>query len=110
MKIRQGITFMLGASDDARTYVLTAVGNSLAAELAIAGFDLHPPHNFVPVPGVQYPNQVPTSREIKTVMTKFTAQSCVRADLIVLNGVWPEALSLTWRRCGIRSDRPNGSG
>lgn len=54
----RGLTLILGADDDKQTFLLTAFGHS-ARRLDVrhrrpAGLDLHEPHRFVPVEGVQY--------------------------------------------------------
>jgi hypothetical protein len=89
---RAGLTFIAGPSDTARTFLITAMGNSTGGEIRACGLDAHRPDTFVPVSGVLYLRRSCTSTELPTVVRgvwPLVANS--EAQLLLFNGIWRTA-------------------
>lgn len=87
---RHGLSFIQGASDSARTFVVTALGHSMKhrwPKAAINGVDVHSTDWLVPVEGVAYLSSPNSKRELVERVTKVWPKS-EDAVLVILNGVW----------------------
>ena len=88
-----GLTFIQGGQAEARTYLLTALGHAYLARTAhprrVAGFEVHQPDWFVPVPGVEcLPDLFPPAL-IKAAFGKGWPKVVAGRDkLVLLNGIW----------------------
>lgn len=93
---------MYGPSEDDRTFVITAIGNSitLAAPGNLAcGLDSHKPDLFVPVPGVLYLRSTKAADRMRDIVEQaWTTIERSEASFVLLNGVWP-FLQNPLRRC-----------
>jgi hypothetical protein len=87
-----GMIFVTGPSDELRTFVITAIGNSLgqiAPERTVSGIDVHTPEEFVPVAGVHYLRERHESKDYKSTTWELYQQLCRQpTDIVLLNGVW----------------------
>jgi hypothetical protein len=87
-----GLTLVVGANEELRTFVITAIGNSALRFLsvrAIAGLDVHRPDLFVPVPTVLYFPKPENSSQVQDLIAEaWPAIENSSAKLILLNGVW----------------------
>ena len=84
-----GITVITGPSDSARTYLLTAIGNSFAARFSTTGFDVHRPMHFAPVPGVYYPATDVLAGTLPSLLaTVWPKMAGSKGSMILLNGIW----------------------
>jgi len=87
-----GLTFVAGPSDELRTFVFTALGNSaahLVSAKSIGGLDLHNPELLVPVPGVLYFRpQADSARLKERIHEHWREIQKSPAGLVFLNGVW----------------------
>jgi hypothetical protein len=84
-----GLTFITGPSDTARTFLITAMGNSAGAEIRACGLDAHRPDKFVPVSGVLYFRRSCSPVELQAIVRgvwPLVANS--DAQLLILNGIW----------------------
>jgi hypothetical protein len=84
-----GLTLIGGRPEGARTFLVTAMGNSAAGWLQACGLDVRPPEFFVPVSGVFYldASHRPMDRSAIVHALWPVILSC-RAQLLILNGVW----------------------
>lgn len=87
-----GLSLLTGLTDEARTWLITALGNSVARgnrRAKVSGLDLHDPVSFSPVPGVLYYRGKFDPRQVASVVKQLWASivEC-RAHLILLNRVW----------------------
>jgi hypothetical protein len=87
-----GVTFIYGGTAEARTFLVSALGNaSLACNerpFWVAGFDIHKPDWFVPVPGVRYLcNLFQADSLRKAIRQEWPEFRLGKAHLIILNGV-----------------------
>jgi hypothetical protein len=80
-----GLTFVLGGSATQRTFLLGAIGNSYRqaspTSSCLAGWDIHAPSWFVPLPGLLYLNSEHTEPGL-------LREEAVRQHLIMSNGLW----------------------
>ena len=88
-----GLTFVVGATDATRTFLITAFGNSAGQFIPIrtvCGLDLHQPDSFVPVSGVRYwrnpPGDTGNAQPLVRELWKDILNST--ADLLLFNGLW----------------------
>lgn len=86
-----GLTFIMGGTDDARTFVITALGHSFQRlynrEGAISGIDVHATDWFVPVFGVAYMAfAAERSKLLDKIMGAWPRPD--HAAALLLNGVW----------------------
>lgn len=110
---KTGISFITG-SDAARTYLVTAMGNSVAWRARVSGLDIHRPDRFVPVPGVFYVMDPCTSAQLRCLFRKIWSNLVDSgASVLILNGIWtilPEVRSkvarLAAKRHVLVSDPP----
>jgi hypothetical protein len=86
---RRGLTFITGPSDSARTFLITAMGNSADGNRQACGIDVHPAVSFVPVGGVFYPRHVCSQGELVPVVRNIwpMVRDC-EAALFIFNGLW----------------------
>jgi hypothetical protein len=90
-----GLTFIQGAPEHMRTYLLSALGHSAGSKAKVAGLDIHRPDTFVPVIGVSYlPNLLRIADIKKGFERLWPGIVRARAHLILLNGVWRAAREL----------------
>lgn len=96
---RSGLTFISSRSDSARTFLITAMGNSAGLEIRACGLDCHKPETFVPVNGVLYLNKPCSPAELGVVLHDVWPLIVDSdAQLILFNGIWstgPEAQAKT---------------
>lgn len=90
---RTGIIWVQGVSDEARTFVATALGNTFLSlterPRRVTGFDVHEPDWFVPVPGVKYlGNSFEAGALREAVRQRWGQLGPGRSQLILLNGIW----------------------
>ena len=96
-----GLTFITGPTDELRTFVVTAAGNSataLAPSRQVCGLDVHRPDGWVPVPGVVYfrnPHDPAAVRRLIPACWADLEKS--PANLVLLNGVWSVAPEIRQR-------------
>jgi hypothetical protein len=89
---QNSLTFVLGATDEARTFVITAIGNSLVelgVKQKVCGFDLHRPDDFVPISGVAYvpqPDDLPGTRSL--IRERWHIVEDPSSAVLVFNRVW----------------------
>jgi hypothetical protein len=93
-----GLTLILGRSDEAKTFLFTAMGNSalrLKARIRICGLDLNAPISFSPVPGVFHcPTRLGTPKLQQIAAEVWPLIAGRRANLVLLNRVWSAAPEL----------------
>ena len=84
-----GLTFIAGGSDTARTFLVTAMGNSAGGEIRACGLDAHLPYTFVPVSGVFYLRKSCSAVELQTLLRGvWPLLANAEAQLLLLNGIW----------------------
>jgi DNA-binding XRE family transcriptional regulator len=87
-----GLTFVIGATAKQRTFLITALGNSvtqLMPEKVVSGIDVHTPVDFVPVAGVCYLRKVSNSPQCSNSILQLWEEIKSRpTDMVLLNGVW----------------------
>jgi hypothetical protein len=87
-----GLTFVIGPHDELRSFVITAIGNSAIRSLSledVAGFDVHSPDRFVPVPAVLYFRKPENTSQTKSLIEElWPAIESSPAKMVLLNGVW----------------------
>ena len=88
-----GLTFIQGGHAEGRTYLLTALGHAYLARTAhprrVAGFEVHQPDWFVPVPGVEcLPDLFPPALIKAAVRRGWPKVVAGRNKLVLLNGIW----------------------
>jgi hypothetical protein len=87
-----GMVRLVGSDDPLRTFLLTAIGNSLPQLLptkSVCGLDVDKPDSFVPVVGVRYfsdPTDLVRVKQIVRERWKEIAGS--PGDCVLLNRVW----------------------
>lgn len=93
--IRQprGFTFIQGHNEEARTFVVSALGHSywtmLQPPRRVLGLDVHAADWFVPVPGVGYLNNILPADELRrAVQPVWPSLRNGEAPLIIFNGLW----------------------
>lgn len=89
---REGLTFIRGGSDADRTFLMTALGHTLATRSTgcrrMVGMDRHEPRTFVPVENVLYfRNGIPESRFRKLVLSEWEAIRQKKMAFVFLNRV-----------------------
>lgn len=86
---RHGLTFVSGPFEWARTFMLTALGNSAAGRLSASGFDVHRPDRFVPIPGVWHLARPIAPQVLASLLDRlWPAVARSEAPLLFFNGVW----------------------
>lgn len=84
--------FVTGPTDALRTFLITAIGNSIpliVPRKRICGLDVHRPDSFVPVPGVLYFRNPSDSAQVKRIiLTQWNEIENSSADVFLFNGVW----------------------
>ncbi|HEY5479993.1 MAG TPA: hypothetical protein VIL39_00795 [Verrucomicrobiae bacterium] len=88
-----GLTFIQGAPEHMRTFLLSALGNSASSpdlkKAAVAGVDIHQPDQFVPVIGLIYLGNLLRSGEIERQFKQlWPTVRATRARLVLLNDIW----------------------
>lgn len=87
-----GLTFVRGETDEARTFLMTAIGNSagrLMPGQGVVGFDVHQPSSFVPVNGVLYFRASPNAALVSQVIReRWREIEKSPAPLCLFNGLW----------------------
>jgi len=87
-----GLTFVRGKTDEARTFLMTAIGNSagrLMPGQGVVGLDVHQPHSFVPVHGVLYFRASPKAAQLTQVLReRWKGIEDSTAALCLFNGLW----------------------
>ena len=88
-----GLTCITGESDEAKTFVMSALGHSFLfltdRPRRVCGVDSHEPDWFVPVPGLHYcQNEDRPDRLREAVSRVWPEIEKGRHRLILLNGVW----------------------
>lgn len=93
-----GLTFITGteATDEARTYLLTALGNTFLDHTErprrISGIDAHKPDWFVPLPGVNYLQNRMNPAHLREAVQELWPDICAgKNHLVVLNRIWSAA-------------------
>lgn len=82
------LTFIVG-SEAARTYLVTAMGNSVAWHARARGLDVHRPDRFVPVPGVSYLMEPCALPQLRTTFRRLWPSLVdSKSPITILNGVW----------------------
>jgi hypothetical protein len=94
-----GLTFIQGAPEHMRTFLVNALGNSASSpdlkKAAVAGVDMHQPDLFVPVIGLTYLGNLLRAGDIEREFKRVWPAVCAaKAWLILLNGVWPQVPAL----------------
>jgi len=89
---KSGITFIDGNPEHFRTFVTIALGNATIRNRShpspVAGIDIHPASEFVPVPGVTYLDQPIRSITSKTIVHRaWRIIQVAPAQCVILNGV-----------------------
>lgn len=86
-----GLTLIRGGSEEQRTFLLTALGHSVASpdsSRQVVGLDRHEPRSFVPLTKVLYfRSTTPRSRQRSLILKHWSAIHAAHHDVIVLNGV-----------------------
>ena len=83
-----GVTFIVGP-EAARTYLITAMGNSVAWRTRACGLDVHRPDAFVPVPGVSYLAEPCSLPQLRALFRHLWPRLIDRKNtLMILNGIW----------------------
>jgi hypothetical protein len=93
-----GLTVLTAETERLSTLVLGAMGNTAVRHLhlrAIAGFDVHYPDRFAPIPGVRYWLSRRRNPEAHLLLREWTMVEDSPARLIFLNGVLSILPSLT---------------
>lgn len=86
---RSGLTFISSRSDSARTFLITAMGNSAGLAVRACGLDTHKPDTFVPVHGVLYLCSPCSSAELGAILRYVWASTVdSEAQLLLFNGIW----------------------
>lgn len=86
---RAGVTFIAGPSDTARTFLVTAMGNSTGGEVRACGLDAHRPDTFVPVSGVFYLRRSCSATELQGLLHGVWPLFVnAEAQILILNGIW----------------------
>lgn len=88
-----GLILIQGGTDEARTFLLTALANEFLTLTAhsgqVTGIDVHEPDWFVPVPHVTYlHNEFDLHRQQEAVERLWPRWEGLKNRLIVFNGVW----------------------
>jgi hypothetical protein len=85
----RGLTFISSQSDTARTWLITAMGNSAGGEVRACGIDVHSPDTFVPVSGVLYRVKCGPLGEMRMVIREvWPVVAKSDAQLLLFNGIW----------------------
>lgn len=96
-----GLTFIIGPTDELRTFLITAAGNSAAAlapSRQVCGLDVHRPDGWVPVPGVVYFQDPTDTAQIRgCIQAIWAAVENSAASLVLINGVWSVAPEMRQR-------------
>jgi hypothetical protein len=86
---RAGLTFIAGPSDTARTFLITAMGNSAGGEVRARGLDAHRPDTFVPVRDVLYLRRSCSPTELQALLRGiWPVVTSSEAQLLIFNGIW----------------------
>lgn len=94
LRCPRGVTLVVGGSEKARTFLITAMGNSAYAinpKRSTCGLDLQTSASFSPVPGVIYCAGIvnPNGGLQQTVVQAWPFISAAfKGPLVLLNGVW----------------------
>lgn len=91
LRNKTGLTVVTGAEDQARTFVVTALGYSYSAgrQNQAAGVDLSRPNDFVPLESLIYIDPAIGSPKVREVARKLWPRVATSASrLIILNKVW----------------------
>jgi hypothetical protein len=93
LSAKAGLTIILGGSEKARTFVVTALGQSWCwlqtKHRRPAGVDLHRPVDFVPILGVRYiDGSLPKRRLQEAVNSVWPKVLTAQSPLLVCNGLW----------------------
>jgi hypothetical protein len=88
-----GLTFIQGAPEHMRTFLMNALGNSASSlelkKAAVAGVDIHQPDQFVPVIGLTYLGNLLRAGEIERQFKQlWPTVRATRARLVLLNDIW----------------------
>ena len=94
-----GLTFIQGAPEYLRTFLLHALGHSAASpdfkRATVVGVDIHRPDAFVPVIGLIYLGNLLRAADIEQRFKRLWPGILgARARLLLLNGVWRSARDL----------------
>ena len=83
-----GLTFIVGP-EAARTYLVTAMGNSVAWRTRPCGLDVHRPDGFFPVPGVSYLAHPCSLAQLRaTFRLLWPCLIDGNTSIMILNGIW----------------------
>jgi hypothetical protein len=92
LKLQSGLTFIIGSTDEVRTFVMTALGNSAMQLLDgkfACGIDVHKPDLFIPAPGVLYfENPKDPTMLRKLIRHLWNEVENCPAKTVLINGVW----------------------
>jgi hypothetical protein len=88
-----GMTIIVGGTDEARTFVLTALGHEAARKEGkppkVTGIDLHSPTHFVPVTTLRYIDESLDAKSTRELVLSVRPKILTsRAQLLLFNGVW----------------------
>jgi hypothetical protein len=84
-----GLAFISSRSDSARTFLISAMGNSAGLEVRACGLDMHKPDTFVPVNGVLYLCKPCSPAEIGPILRDvWPTIADSEAQLLLFNGIW----------------------
>jgi hypothetical protein len=94
-----GLTFIQGAPEHMRTFLMNALGNSATSpdlkKAAVAGVDIHQPDQFVPVIGLTYLGNLLRAGEIEQQFKRlWPTVRATRARLVLLNDIWQRVPAL----------------
>jgi len=89
---QSGITVIEGQPEHFRTFVATALGNATirarSQQGVVVGLDIHPPNEFVPLPGVTYLDQpICSTTSLTMIHRAWRAIENTSAQCVILNGV-----------------------
>ena len=88
-----GLTFIQGAPEHMRTFLVTALGHSVGSpgldRGAVAGVDVHQPDQFVPVIGLIYLGNLLRGAEIERQFSRvWPTVRATGARLVLFNDIW----------------------
>lgn len=93
LKQPTGTTLVHGTREDLVIFMVTALGHTYFQQVGseVRGFDVHTPDWFVPLPEVQYLNNLQKSEAIRQAcLAGLNALGAEQPGLVILNGIWPQ--------------------
>lgn len=90
----------------ARTFVITAMANSVGSDFRACGLDIHRPDTFVPISGVSYLREHLGSSQLRAVVRKLWPKFlAAKSQLLVLSGIWSAVPGFRTKIAAVALDR-----